>query len=97
MFGALAVTFAVGSTSNLTLILLLAVAVAALVLRRFRRWPHATEVPRRAWVVFWGAIVGVLLWIAAPSVQGDGLFHLARTRKLLEFDDLSLEPRLGVR
>jgi hypothetical protein len=32
----------------------------------------------------------VLLWVAAPTVQGDGLFHLARARKLLELDDLSL-------
>ena len=42
-------------------------------------------------MLFWGAIVGVLLWVAAPTVQGDGLFHLARARKLLELDDLSLE------
>jgi hypothetical protein len=91
VFGALAVTFAVGATLTTTLVLLIAVAVAALVLRRFRMWPRAAEVPRRGWVVFWGAIVGVLLWIAAPTVQGDGLFHLARARKLLELDDLSLE------
>jgi hypothetical protein len=35
--------------------------------------------------------VGVLLWIAAPSVDGDGLFHLARARKLVELDGLSPE------
>ncbi len=91
VFGALAFTFAVGSTLNLTLILLLVLAVGALVFRRFRRWPEAEAAPRRAWVVFWGAIVGVLLWIAAPSAQGDGLFHLARARKLLDLDDLSLD------
>jgi hypothetical protein len=91
VFGALALTFALGSTLNVTLLTLVAVAVAALVLRRFRRWPEADTVPRRAWVVFWGAIVGVLLWIAAPTVQGDGLFHLGRVRKLLELDDLSLD------
>ena len=91
VFGALAITFALGSTLTLTLALLVLVAVAAAVLRRFRRWPAAETVPRRAWVLFWGAIVGVLLWVAAPSVQGDGLFHLARARKLLELDDLSLE------
>ena len=90
VFGALAVTFAVGATLTTTLVLLVAVAVAALVLRRFRMWPRAADVPRRGWVVFWGAIVGVLLWIAAPTVQGDGLFHLARARKLLVLDDLSL-------
>ena len=91
VFGALAVMFAVGSTLTLTLILLALVAASALVLGRFRRWPQASAIPRRGWVVFWGAIVGVLLWIAAPSVQGDGLFHLARARKLLDLDDLSLE------
>jgi hypothetical protein len=89
--GALAFTFAVGSTLNLTLILLLLLAAGALVFSRFRRWPQATAAPRRAWVLFWGAIVGILLWIAAPSVEGDGLFHLARARKLLELDDLSLD------
>jgi hypothetical protein len=91
VFGALAFTFAVGSTLNLTLILLFLLTLGALVFRRFRRWPEAEAVPRRAWVVFWGAIVGVLLWIAAPSVQGDGLFHLARARKLLDLDELSLD------
>lgn len=90
VFGALAVTFALGSTLTLTLMLLAVAAVAAAVLGRFRRWPDASIVPRRAWALFWGAIVGVLLWVAAPSVQGDGLFHLARARKLLELDDLSL-------
>lgn len=91
VFGALAITFLVGSTLTPALVLLVLVAVAAAVLARFRRWPDADTVPRRAWALFWGAIVGVLLWIAAPSVQGDGLFHLARARKLLELDDLSLE------
>jgi hypothetical protein len=91
VFGALAVTFAVGATMTTTLVLLVGVAVAALVLRRFRDWPAAAGVPRRAWAAFWGAIVGVLLWIAAPTVEGDGLFHLARVRKLLELDDLSLD------
>jgi hypothetical protein len=91
VFGALAVTFAIGPTLNLTLLLLVALAAGALVLRRFRRWPGAASVPRRGWVLFWGAIVGVLLWIAAPTVQGDGLFHLARARKLLELDELSLD------
>ena len=91
VFGALAITFALGSTLTLTLVLLVLVAVAAGVLRRFRRWPEAETVPRRAWAFFWGAIVGVLVWVAAASVQGDGLFHLARARKLLELDDLSLD------
>jgi hypothetical protein len=92
VFGALAVTFAFEATLTTTLVLLVVVAVGALVLRRFRTWPRAETAPRLPWVAFWGAIVGVLLWIAAPqTVQGDGLFHLARVRKLLELEDLSLD------
>jgi hypothetical protein len=91
VFGALAVTFALGATLTLTLVLLAVIALVAAVFRRFRAWPQAETAPRRAWALFWGAIVGVLIWVAAPSVQGDGLFHLARVRKLLDLDSLSLE------
>jgi hypothetical protein len=91
VFGALAVTFALRSTLTLTLVLLALVAVAGVVLRRFRTWPQAATAPRRAWALFWGGIVGVLLWVVASSVQGDGLFHLARARKLLDLDQLSLD------
>jgi hypothetical protein len=91
VFGALAVTFALGSTLTLTLVLLAAVAIVAVGIGLSRGWPQAAGVPGRAWALFWGAIVGLLLWVAAPSVQGDGLFHLARTRKLLDLDALSLD------
>ena len=37
-----------------------------------------------------GAVLGLLLWHVAGEIGGDGLFHLARTRKLLEFGDLHL-------
>ena len=47
--------------------------------------------PGRPWALFWGAVVGLLVWVAAPTVQGDGLFHLARARKLLSLDALSLD------
>ena len=92
VFGALAVTFALGSTLTLTLALLVVVAAAGVALRRFRTWPSGVAAPpRRAWALFWGGIVGVLLWIVAPAVEGDGLFHLARVRKLLDLDKLSLD------
>jgi xanthosine utilization system XapX-like protein len=90
VFGALALTFALGSTLTLTIVGLAIVALLAAAIGFSRGWPHAAGVPRRGWAFFWGAIVGVLLWIVAPSVQGDGLFHLARARKLLELDALSL-------
>jgi hypothetical protein len=90
VFGALALTFALGSTLTLTIVGLAIVALVAATIGFSRGWPRAEGIPRRGWVFFWGAIVGVLLWIVAPSVEGDGLFHLARVRKLLELDALSL-------
>ncbi len=91
VFAALLVTFALGSTLILTLVLLVAVGLVAAALWRFRGWPPAETVPGRAWAFFWGAIVGLVIWVSAPSVQGDGLFHLARVRKLIDLDSLSLD------
>jgi hypothetical protein len=91
VFGALAVTFALGRTLSVTIALLALAGVAALVMRFVRGWPATEGVPGRAQALGWGALVGVLLWWVAPTVRGDGLFHLARARKLLELDELSLE------
>ena len=91
IFGALAVTFALGSTLTLTLLLLVVVMLAAGVVGMQRGWRPAEAVPGRPWALFWGAVVGLLVWVAAPTVQGDGLFHLARARKLLSLDALSLD------
>ena len=91
VFAALLVVFALGSTITLAFLVLGVVALAGATIGLTRGWPQATTVPRRGAVLFWGAIVGVLLWVVAPTPQGDGLFHLARARKLLELDALSLE------
>jgi hypothetical protein len=91
VFAALAVTFALGSTLTLTLVVLVIVALAAVAIGIQRGWPPADGVPGRTMALFWGAVVGVVIWVAAPTVQGDGLFHLARTRKLLSLDALSLD------
>ncbi len=91
VFGALAITLALGSTLTVTVVLLGVAALAAGAVGVSRGWPRASSVPGRAWAFFWGAVVGLLLWIAAPSVRGDGLFHLARARKLLDLDALSLD------
>ena len=88
---ALVVTFALGSTLTLTLVVLLIVALCALALRVQRGWPRTEGVPGRGVAFFWGGVVGLILWVAAPPVQGDGLFHLARVRKLLDLDALSLD------
>ena len=83
------VTFAVGSSLSLTLLL------AARC--RPRRDPVRAAVPRgrsgsrgAAWVFAAGAVLGLLLWHVAGNIGGDGLFHLARVQKLDAFGSLSL-------
>ncbi len=89
LFGALAVTFAVGASLSLTLVLLLGAGVVAL--RFARRAPRPERMPGRWWMLRVGIGLGVLLWHVAGEIGGDGLFHLARVRKLDEFDSLSLD------
>ena len=89
LFGALAVTFAAGASLTLALVLLLGAGVAALPF--VRRSPKPLPLPGRWWILAAGALLGVLLWHVAGEIGGDGLFHLARVRKLDAFDSLSLE------
>ena len=90
IFAALALTFALGSTLALTVVVLVIATLAAGLVGLLRGWSGTAPVPGRWWALAWGAVLGVLLWRVAPAVQGDGLFHLARARKLLELDSLSL-------
>jgi Family of unknown function (DUF6541) len=88
LFAAMVVVFATGSSITLALWLMVAAGVGSLpfALRRGR--------PRADW--YWlgvlgvGVLVGLLLWRVLPDPSGDGLFHLARVRKLWALDDLSL-------
>ena len=92
----LAVTFAVGGSLSLALVLLagIALAAAALPARRTARGffrgdagPAASAVG----VFVAGAAFGIALWQIAGGLGGDALFHLARVRKLEELDALSLD------
>jgi hypothetical protein len=89
LFGALAVTFLVSGSLALTLLLLLGAGIGALVAGR--RAPRGELVPGRWWVLAAGAVLGVLLWHVSGEIGGDGLFHLARVRKLDAFGSLSLD------
>jgi hypothetical protein len=91
VFAALATTFALSATLTLTLLLLAIVSAVAVAIGVQRGWRHVEPLPGRSRALFWGVIVGLLLWVAAPTAQGDGLFHLARIRKLLDLRDLSLD------
>ena len=89
VFAALGITFAVSGTLTLTLALLLMGGIVALpfALRRPRTRGVLPGAPAAA---VCGVLLGILLWHVAGEVGGDGLFHLARTRKLVALDDLSL-------
>ena len=88
VFGAMGIVFVVHASLTLALVLLAVVAVAAgpAAIRR----PVVPPLPGRAGVWLAGAVLGLLLWRVAGEIGGDGLFHLARARKLAEFGGLSL-------
>jgi hypothetical protein len=95
----LGVLFLVGSSLAAALVALAVVVVAALATGVWLG-PRRAEVPvdaradRRAGLAVLGAsipLVGLVWWSAGP-IGGDLLFHLARMRKLAEFDAL---PVLG--
>jgi len=88
LFGALGVTFLLEGSLTLTLVLLLAVGAAALPF--VRRAPTPERIRGRFWVFAVGVLLGFALWHVAGEIGGDGLFHLARVRKLEELDGLSL-------
>jgi hypothetical protein len=93
LFGALVAVFLMASTLT-TAIALFAVAGlgagGAMLARRRDPATRARPIPGRWWAAGAGLLLGIVLWHVAGTVQGDGLFHLARVRKLLAFDDLTL-------
>ena len=88
LFGVLAVVFLVHGTLDLAAVLLALVGLAAWSSGR-RRSPRTTG-PGWVLVAAGGVLLGLLLWGVAGEIGGDGLFHLARVRKLGAFDGLSL-------
>ena len=91
LFACLVATFALQASLSLTLALLFVAGAAALAAAVIRRVPADPPTPGRGWAAFAGLVLGLGLWRLATTVEGDGLFHLARIRKLVELDDLSLE------
>src|SRR5579862_8948316 len=64
-------------------------AVAAVAAARGSRL-QARPLRAHAFVLVLGVVLGIALWHVAGVVGGDGLFHLARIRKLVDFGDLHL-------
>jgi hypothetical protein len=93
VFLALAVTFAVHGSLALTIWIVAASALAAAVLAARARPVASARSDGRVTVavVAGGIVFAGVLWWTDEIVRGDGLFHLARARKLAELDGLSLE------
>jgi hypothetical protein len=90
--GALAITFAIDGTIETTLWLLAGFAGVCLV-PALMRTPVASEPSERktlAGVAVGGSLFAGAVWWTANTIYGDGLFHLARVRKLESFDLTSL-------
>ena len=87
--GALGVVLAVHESFWLVLVLFFAVGLGALVLGwRSRR---VDRLGGRGYVAAGGVVLGMLLWHVAPgALIGDTPFHLARVRKLVELEHLSI-------
>ncbi len=90
IFGALAVTFAVSASLTLTLALLLLAGAATLPFALRSRGTRGV-LPGAPAAAVLGILLGLLLWHVAGEVGGDGLFHLARVRKLTDLGDLTLD------
>lgn len=88
LFAAATVTFVAGGSLTMTIVVLAGIAAlsAPFALRGSLDPPLAGSLP----VIAVGLILGVLLWHVAGAVGGDGLFHLARVRKLDALGSLSL-------
>jgi hypothetical protein len=85
--GALALTFAVHSSLDFTLALVLATGAAAL---PFQRLSSDEKARGRGLVALAGVGLGAALWGIEGVVHGDAIFHLGRVRKLDDFGSLSL-------
>jgi hypothetical protein len=88
----LALVFVVGTSILLAggflLVVSACAAVLALLKGESRARPHADHRPLGA-VLGAGILLGGLVWWGAGPIYGDTYFHLARLRKLAEFDSLT--------
>lgn len=92
MFAAFAITFAVGGTLWLTVALIAAAALVALVPAARAQSAPVDSIEGRALlgVLVAGVLLGGVAWWVAHSLgTGDVLFHLARARKIADAGSLS--------
>jgi hypothetical protein len=92
MFVAWAAVFTLHRSIHLAVVVLVLIFVAALVGKRFTHEPGSRSEPglkgSRGWLI--GLVLGWFLWHVEGAVTGDGLFHEARVRKLVDLTSLHL-------
>ncbi len=91
VFVAWAAVFALHRSIHLAVAVLAVITVAALIAGRGRHGGrgHAVSIGQAPVWIF-GIVLGWFLWHVESPVVGDGLFHEARVRKLLELTSLHL-------
>lgn len=89
VFVALALTFVLSASLLVTLAIVVGLGLAA-VPYAFGAALDVEPFQAGRIAVAAGVLLGIALWGIAGEIGGDGLFHLARARKLVEFGDLSL-------
>jgi hypothetical protein len=91
IFVAWAAVFLFHRSIHLALVVLLVIAIGALAAAWRTREPSSLrELGSRGWVWLGGIVLGLLLWPVEGIVSGDGLFHEARVRKLVDLTSLHL-------
>jgi hypothetical protein len=89
VFVAWAAVFTLHRSIHLAVAVMALLFLAALLARRFTPEP-GSEPGSRGWVWVAGIVLGWALWHVEDVVTGDGLFHEARVRKLVDLVSLHL-------
>ena len=89
VFVAWAIVFALHRSIHLAVAVLAVITVAALIAGSPRAEP-SRRVAGRAGIWIFGVVLGWFLWHVESPVVGDGLFHEARVRKLVDLTALHL-------
>jgi hypothetical protein len=90
IFLAWAVVFTFHRSIHLAVVVLAVIFLGALVTRRTYEPGSRGEPGSRAWALGVGVVLGWFLWHVEGAVTGDGLFHEARVRKLVDLTSLHL-------
>lgn len=90
LFVAWSAVFLFHRSIHLALIVLLVITLAAIAVRRWKKCQTPKVSGTKFVVLVAGIVLGALVWHTEGAVTGDGLFHEARVRKLVDLTSLHL-------